>query len=40
MKKMKKVILAEISTLETSMQTLYGRLITMHKAVVHLYDFQ
>ena len=34
---MKKVILTKVSALETVMQRLYDRIITMHKAVVHLH---
>ena len=40
MDEMRKVIFVEVSTLETTMQKLYDRFVTMHKAVVHLYDFQ
>ena len=37
---MKKVILIEVSSLETVMQRLYDRFITVHKAVVHLHGHQ
>lgn len=40
MTEMKKAIVAEISTLEATMQTVYSRFVTVHKAVVHLYGFQ
>ena len=40
MAKMRKVILAEVSTLEATMRKLYDGFVTMHKVVFHLYDFQ
>lgn len=39
MEEMKKEILAEISTFETTIQTLYRKIFMVHKAVVHLYSF-
>ena len=38
MEKMRKVILAEVSTLETTMQKLYDGFVTMHNAIVHLHN--
>ena len=37
---MKKTILVDISTLENTMQMLYNKFFPVHKAIVHLYDFQ
>ena len=40
MTEMKKVIVAEISTLEATMRTMYRIFFIMHKVVIHLYGFQ
>lgn len=37
---MKKVILSKVSTLETIMERLYDRFVTMHKAIFHLHGHQ
>lgn len=37
---MRKVILVEVSTPETTMWKLYDKFVTVHKEVVHLYGFQ
>lgn len=38
--KMKKAILVKVSTLETVMQRVYDRFITVHKAILHLNGHQ
>lgn len=40
MAEMKKFILVELSTLETTMWKLYDKFFIVHKEVVHLYGFQ
>ena len=40
MEEMRKVILAEVSTLETTMRKHYDKFFIVHKAIFHLYGFQ
>lgn len=40
MVEMRKSMLTEVSTLETTMRKMYGIFFTMHKTVVHLYGSQ
>ena len=40
MPEMRKLTLAEVSTLETTMRKLYDRFVTMHKVVVHIFGSQ
>ena len=39
MAEMRKVILTKVSTLEATMQKIYNRFVTVHKAVFHLFGF-
>lgn len=40
MEQMRKVILAEVSTLETTMRNRYDRFITVHKEFFHVHGLQ
>ena len=40
MVEMRKVILVEVSTLETTMRKLYDGFVTMHKAFIYVHHLQ